>query len=217
MPEEIILFNITHNGAIHRFNLFTGLHLRPNIARSFSYSRGADFENQNGKTSWQILLQLKRIGIDLAGKAVLDVGARTGENAKAMRDAGATVYAVEPDRRARREAIRLDRIESSKIFSKFPSRHKRTFDIATAFLYNIFAYQEREKEKFAGSLARAIKSDGVAIIGVSDECYISDKTHGVRALMMKHFWSVKECDFAQTANRYFFVCRLPKTQYPRLH
>jgi SAM-dependent methyltransferase len=211
MPEETVVFNNIHNGAIHRFSLFTGLYPHPNITRSFSYSRGADFDNQKGKTSWQILLQLRRIGVDLAGKVVLEIGLRTGENASAMKAAGATVYAVEPDRRLRNEAVRLGRIERNKIFGKFPSRHKGTYDIATVFLYNIFAYHEKQKAKFAESLAKAIKPDGIAIIGVSGESNISDKSFGVKALMLKYFWSVKEHDFAQTANRYFFVCRLPKT------
>lgn len=114
------------------------------------------------------------LGINLNGKKVLDVGFGLGYNSKAMRDRGANVYGVEPRDEDYKYAISNGLIDKRKAFNcslqDIPEDLLGSFDIATVFLYNISI---QEREDFSKMLAKAVKADGLVIIGMHDSIYIT--------------------------------------------
>ena len=107
------------------------------------------------------------------GKKVLDVGFGLGYNSKAMRDRGANVYGVEPRDENYKYAISNGLIDKRKAFNcslqDIPEDLLGSFDIVTVFLYNISI---QEREDFSNMLAKAVKTDGLVIIGMRDSEYI---------------------------------------------
>lgn len=113
-------------------------------------------------------------GISLEGKKVLDVGFGLGYNSNIMKELGAEVYGVEPDKEAFLFAVNNNLIDREKAFNcslqDIPQELIGTFDIVTVFLYNV---SYRERVCFAQALASVINPDGIAIIGVHDDVYIN--------------------------------------------
>ena len=112
-------------------------------------------------------------GINVNGKKVLDVGFGLGYNSKEMRDRGANVYGVEPRDEDYKYAISNGLIDKRKAFNcslqDIPEDLLGSFDIVTVFLYNISI---QEREDFSKMLAKAVKADGLVIIGMHDSVYI---------------------------------------------
>ena len=112
-------------------------------------------------------------GINMNGKKVLDVGFGLGYNSKAMRDRGANVYGVEPKDEDYKYAISNGLIDKSQAFNcllqDIPEDLLGSFDIVTVFLYNILI---QEREDFSNMLAKAVKADGLVIIGMQDSLFI---------------------------------------------
>ena len=112
-------------------------------------------------------------GINVNGKKVLDVGFGLGYNSKAMRDRGAIVYGVEPSDEDYKYAISNGLIDKRQAFNcllqDIPEDLLGSFDIVTVFLYNTSI---QEREDFLNVLAKAVKVDGLVIVGVRDRVYI---------------------------------------------
>ena len=112
-------------------------------------------------------------GINLNGKQVLDVGFGLGYNSKAMSDRGASVYGVEPREEDFKYAISNGLIDKNQAFNcllqDIPEDLLGSFDIVTVYLYNISI---QEREDFSNMLAKAVKADGLVIIGMQDSEYI---------------------------------------------
>jgi SAM-dependent methyltransferase len=170
-----------------------------------------DVQGIRSRVAQEVMKSLDALEINIDGKKVLDVGTRTGENAKLMRERGADVYAVEPDTSSLNQAIKLGNIEQEKAFpvllQDMPEEHKGTFDVATCFLWNIpFA----ERENFTRSLAQAIKPTGQVIIGASDDVYVDRSSDiNVEGLLRRHFHSVKRVETNGT-NKCLFSCSDPR-------
>ena len=117
---------------------------------------------------------LKLQSVDLFGKKVLDVGFGLGYNSNAMRNLGAIVYGVEPDKEAFDYAVSNGLIDQDKAFNcklqNIPDNLIGAFDVVTVFLYCI---PFLEREEFASILAKMVKQDGIVVIGIADDIFIT--------------------------------------------
>lgn len=115
---------------------------------------------------------LQALKIDLKGKRVLDIGFGLGYNANIMRELGAEVYGVEPDKEAYDYAIQNGLIDEQRAFNTtlqdMPEELFGTFDLSTIFLYNI---PLSERENVMKALSQSIKPTGTTVIGLHDDIY----------------------------------------------
>ena len=132
-----------------------------------------DIKRKKEKDARENIVFFDSYGINVNGKKVLDVGFGLGYNPKAMRDRGANVYGVEPRYEDYKYAISNGLIDKRKAFNcslqDIPEDLLGSFDIVTVFLYNISI---QEREDFSKMLAKAVKADGLVIIGMYDSVYI---------------------------------------------
>ena len=153
-------------------------------------------------------------GINLNGKQVLDVGFGLGYNSKAMSDRGASVYGVEPREEDFKYAISNGLIDKNQAFNcllqDIPEDLLGSFDIVTVFLYNIPLL---EKEEFSNMLAKAVKTDGLVIIGMHESIYIygDEDIEPVSSSIYKCFNSVRliEDKKGNIGNHWYIVANDP--------
>ena len=186
----------------------------------YSYSYEADVLKIKLKIAVENANYFKQRGISLEGKRVLDVGFGLGYNASIMKRLGAEVFGVEPNKDDFDFAVSNNLIDKDKAFNcllqDIPQELLGTFDVATVFLYNI---NFNEREAFAQTLSQVIKPDGITIIGISDEIYISgdDYQEPVSASIGRFFNSLQStrCNY-NIANRFFITASEPKIIDKRL-
>ncbi|HUD01072.1 MAG TPA: methyltransferase domain-containing protein, partial [Rhabdochlamydiaceae bacterium] len=151
------------------------------------------------------------VGVSLKGLKCIDIGCRSGENTLAMQKVGAEVIGIDPDdseflmaREKGMKASQLFKMTLQEYRQSFPDSK---FDLATVFLWNIFA----EQSSFIKALAEVIKPHGRILIGFHEDNYKKDP-HNLRALMLNFFAKVDEYEFPLNLNRYMLLCKDRKTQ-----
>jgi SAM-dependent methyltransferase len=162
--------------------------------------------------SEEIISTLYRQGISLEGKSVLDVGARTGENAHAMIQHGANVIVCDPDENSLQQGIEAGYLKPEDVrfgtLQDFSSEFYGKFDLVTCFMWCIpFA----QRETFTAALCNALKPGGKIILGLVDDAFINDP-HGaaVKPLMDRYCQNVQEVQNSEGYNKCFLVCTSPR-------
>jgi SAM-dependent methyltransferase len=154
------------------------------------------------QSALEIASFLSRRGIPLVGKKILDIGTRTGENAKIMSDSGAEVVVVEPDKESLSRAIELRNVDPERSFpvllQELPSQYQGSFDIATVFLFNV---PWLERAAFAEALLKAVKPGGKIIVSVADPAYKDGGSADVGKYLRQYFGAVDR--ITQGSNCFF--------------
>jgi predicted O-methyltransferase YrrM len=128
------------------------------------------------RSALQVPQNLTRAGVSLVGKNVLDIGSGLGYNAKAMSDAGADVYTIEPDHVSSTHSIEAGLIKkerhTEKTLEDASELQDGKFDLATVLLWNI---NRGSYHAFFTALSRVIKPEsGQVAIDLRDTMYIND-------------------------------------------
>lgn len=146
---------------------------------------------------------------DLRHKTILDVGCGTGENANLMKQAGAIVYGVDPNKVAIDLAVSRGFLDQEKAFVSslqhltHPLRGQ--FDVATVWLFGI---DEAEREIFFNVLSECIHPKGRVLIGVADHELITGP-QSIQFFLEKYFGEIR-CPSGNSINRYIFSCTSPR-------
>lgn len=144
--------------------------------------------------------------INFFQKIVLDVGFGLGYNSYVMKNTGATVYGVEPDKESYKYAIQNNLVDFDKVLNcslqNIPEELYNTFDIATIFLY-CMGYSERLE--ISKMLSLVLKSDGIAIIGIWDSDFIIGDGYSpnVAKSFLNDFKYIQTSFDSSLINRYF--------------
>ncbi len=152
-----------------------------------------------------ILALRKKLGIDFKGKRVMDIGCEIGCKSRAMKECGADVYVVEPNKEALEGAYIANDHKYNCFAQDLPSKLYGTFDLVTMFLYRVLPPDITldNIDKVSGEainklqlevtkvLAKLIKPDGEVIIEMSnypDDYYLYGFNENVAPLM----WQLKQ-------------------------
>jgi 2-polyprenyl-3-methyl-5-hydroxy-6-metoxy-1,4-benzoquinol methylase len=175
------------------------------------------------------------LGINFAGKRVIDVGCRLCHKAGEMRKLGADVYGVDPFKAAIKwGSEQMGFIKPEQAFDCFvqdlPKDLYGTFDLVTMFMYRVCPpgmIPDDSAHPYIGvdindmqlqvtkKLAKLIKPDGMVIIEIInnplDDDYLFWPNSSCTPLMYQMKKVFEEAEYVETSNRYslFITAKKP--------
>lgn len=185
-------------------------------------NKSAPFESLSGPGNAQIgakkqvasevVLQLQKVGIELSGSTILDVGFGFGFNAEAISSMGAKVFGVEPNTEVYNWAVREKKINEVNAFcgtlQDMPVGLADQVDVATVLLWNIYRSQYN---MVLEALSRKISPRGRVVIGLHDQVYISDPYGvAVKPHAERYFGTVRATFFSGMVNQCLLICTNPR-------
>lgn len=163
----------------------------PEALRGTPLNVAASGDEPKQAQAQEAIKTFQELGIDLSGLKILDIGCGLGYHTKALCEAGANAYAVEPNKAALEQAISEGHVECGKAYAStlqaIPLEAMGTFDAAAVFCYNI---PFNEREGFFKALAGCLTEKGIALIGVvSDEEreYLGDSSASIKPYLEQYF------------------------------
>jgi SAM-dependent methyltransferase len=123
-------------------------------------------ETTKQRIAQELIGQLQSASVELSGKSFLDVGSGYGFNAEALQNSGAKVVGVESDAEACVYAVLNGKLDERNTYCG----KLQNVDIAAVFLWNI---PRGEYDEVLRALSLTISQEGMVIIGLHNEVYIS--------------------------------------------